>query len=425
MGRRWVTPLWVAGLVGLVSYLAYQTKQVEREAELLALPSSYRWSPSGTAAFYTLLARLGYPVVRWHRSYRHLKGKQGLLIALEPGADPRFSVSPLEREALEEWLREGNACLLAPPSWGTGGILGEELREVEVPPKAGLLRPRPPLHGIFAGQPLLRHPLASPLPLFEGVREVVWVAMPSPAAGKALAPSLPRLAFPTEATEGIPLWADEHGVLVLEKRFGAGRALLLAGATPLSNDLLGRGENARWGVRLVQGLWSGKGEVLFDEYHHGYREQRTVLWWLLRPERRPLLVQGVLLMALGLLMASLRFGRAVPSPSLPRHRPSLEHLEALAILYRRARAYEQVARMLLQALRGRLARAVGLSPALPWETLAQAAASCRPVSPEEMVGLAREMEEKAPAADPPALLRWSREMERLLRVVERRGSSFR
>jgi hypothetical protein len=70
---------------------------------------------------------------------------------------------------------------------------------------------------------------------------------------------------------GLPILGGESGSVLLSKRVGAGRALLMADVSPLQNQSLDEGDNAALALALA-GERSRK--VIFVEGVHGYGESR-------------------------------------------------------------------------------------------------------------------------------------------------------
>jgi hypothetical protein len=71
-----------------------------------------------------------------------------------------------------------------------------------------------------------------------------------------------------------PLLAGPEGVLVGEYRRGARRIIVLADPDPISNFGLARGGNAALAVHTIELLRAGAGgEVIFDEFVHGFADR--------------------------------------------------------------------------------------------------------------------------------------------------------
>jgi hypothetical protein len=144
------------------------------------------------------------------------------------------------------------------------------------------------------------------------------------------------------------LVAQPGGPVLLERRLGKGTLWLLADSSILQNRLLGSADNAQLGLNIGG---APPRPVVFVESVHGFGESRGLAalpgrWWA---------ALGGLLLA-GLLWALARARRlGPPEPaegSLELSPPRGEYVEALALLLRRAAGPDELA-----AARGRIADA--------------------------------------------------------------------
>ncbi len=124
--------------------------------------------------------------------------------------------------------------------------------------------------------------------------------------------------------------SDPVAVLVA-RAWGEGQIFLLASASVLANDGIGRAGNAAWLLRLV-----GDRPVTIDEAHHQLRRAEVLRKAFGRPGPQAGLLALLLLIPLSLLSLAPRPGDppAAPPPSSP---PAAEAAaEALAALYAQA-----------------------------------------------------------------------------------------
>src|SRR5690242_1441329 len=98
-------------IVALNLLFFVDTQQAE-EDESTGNRSSYRTTPYGTQAYYTLLAESGYPVTRLERPYTAITDADDIgtliLIALPDSGSP----SKEEFEALNQWLERGKQLVI-------------------------------------------------------------------------------------------------------------------------------------------------------------------------------------------------------------------------------------------------------------------------------------------------------------------------
>ena len=158
---------------------------------------------------------------------------------------------------------------------------------------------------------------------------------------------------------------DEDGSILVDFNFGGGRVLLLTDPFVIANNGIGRGANLDLAINLVNEL-SGSADsppplILFDEYHHGHRNDANPLASLLRGTLWPLILfqSGILLLLL-LHHLSRRFTRPVPLPALDRHSP-LEFVDSMAGLQEVAEARDLAIENIYPRFRARLCRQLGLS----------------------------------------------------------------
>ncbi len=104
------------------------------------------------------------------------------------------------------------------------------------------------------------------------------------------------------------LLQDTEGTLALIKPSGRGSIVLISDALFLSNHYIRREDNGLFIYRLLLSLSPG-GTVYFDEYHHGFSQSYTLLYFLARKEYSYILLQIVLFLVLLTLPAGIRFGQ--------------------------------------------------------------------------------------------------------------------
>jgi hypothetical protein len=231
--------------------------------------SSYGAGPHGTRALLLLARALGHDARPFTRELSHLP--QGTLLVFSGcrGALLRKLARP-ERDALARWIERGGLLIAVGSSEmlpdGAGLGVAESARcSPDTAPSA--------LERLFlpeASETSLRSRLPS--------------ALTADAVGPPLAhmepfdvdePMTLRVGHDSEATE---LLTSEYGSLALTAPLGRGRIVLLGIPEALTNGTLSAGG----GVLLARLLhaFAPKGPVLFDEYHLGMGERRSLIGYL-------------------------------------------------------------------------------------------------------------------------------------------------
>ncbi len=145
--------------------------------------------------------------------------------------------------------------------------------------------------------------------------------------------------------------------VIMGRRLGLGRVLLIADPTFLSNAPMRRGDAAVLTLRLLEWVDPGRANpVVFDEYHQGYGHHaklvRTVVDALVSHPAGRVVLQVVFGALLLLLAASVR-PIAPRSRTIIERRSPLEHVGALSRAYARVGATRLAVRRLVRGLRRR------------------------------------------------------------------------
>lgn len=321
--------------------------------------STYSHTPGGLLALHRLLVRRPeFEPVRWERSWTDLGGEEQLLVVAGP---LRSGPSQNETDALLRWVRAGNHLVylrggsemidlradrsgaleeaLGLPAEGEPGAIEGLLPEPDLVPGSDLLIP------------------ATPSALTAGIRRVetrAEGALKWPGGG------LPLLETPI------------GGPHLVRRTMGRGTVTVGVSSSILSNELLGHEDNLLLAVNLAA---SAGGTILFDEYHHGYRQRPSLTTPAVRRVLWALAGQLAVLAVMFIAGRGRRFGR-VRDPLRIRRRTSLEFVDALAELYRRGGAGGHVAARLLATFREQMAAALRVPHDAPTERLAEAIAAC-------------------------------------------------
>lgn len=340
------------------------------ESELEAVRSSYNAGPTGTRALYQWLAESGYPVARWRERFTELKhqANDALLILVGPFA-AADGLETAEIKALHEWLDAGGRALIISrhpaEQVGDDGVVAQSPNDPSDTNSS-------PNQSVGGQSNALR---VQPTELTRGLGDLV------------LSDYATRLSFPIPAQTGASTEAqtEQHrannssqqvthnfvapvvhlgaktGAVLADFDYGAGRVVFLSDPFVISNHGLTRGANLQLALNLINTLGRDRKQILFDEYHHGYRREENALvryfrgtpfWW----------VMGQLLL-LGLLLVysyGKRFARPLPLPRVDRNSP-LEFVGSMANLQQAAQARDLAIENIYPRFKARLCRRLGLT----------------------------------------------------------------
>jgi hypothetical protein len=336
-------------LIALVVLLAFWNRAPRRSSSDSWLPSSFNPVGAGTMAFYQTLHDLNWPVERWREPLGRLSdyGTGNVLIITRSPAGARATFSGQEIALLDKWIAKGNTLILL-------GALGEwdDTRE--------MLRHFGFVMGSNKGEnpfSILLHPLepsadrALSLPATAGSNQAGTLVMP------------PTMPLPPGLPPGSRiLRQDDVGQpYLVEFPDGAGNIVCGASAYLLDNRFLPRGNN----LAIVLGLLAPDGKVprhiFFEESHHGF----STIFALARLLEHPGVRFAGMLAVLGLLAfvsgALIRFGPVVPWRRVS-GRSTLEFVDSIADLYRRADLRNDTIRYLFHETHQRVLERLNLPP---------------------------------------------------------------
>jgi hypothetical protein len=309
-------------LVALLVVVAFVTAKPP-EAPKGATRASGDFSFGGYRAWYSLLAREGVHVGRFHEHHDALPG-EGIdtLVVAFPDKDVTSEWSDGELAALRAWVRKGGRLVdvgVWPPTPGEQtDAKTEPVYGVETKGDGGALRG----------------------PWSNAVRSLADRGTDRIVARKN--------------AHAQTLLADRAGGLVVRYRLGRGEVIAVAGAAPFENRALGRADNARLAY-LAARPRTPRGVVAFDEAVRGDIVERA--WYLaLDVPERVALAFVALAGLLWLLYGILPLGPPVRLRA-PREPTSEEFVDAVAALYGRARARDHARDALLADARHALERA--------------------------------------------------------------------
>ncbi len=225
---------------------------------------------------------------------------------------------------------------------------------------------------------------------------------------------------PLEVSRLQVLARDEGGIAVAALTVGRGSIYVLSEVEMLSNEWLGKADNAVLGLGLITAGGYPR-RVVFDEYHHGRVTSAPPPSDLNYPAFRTAVWLALAALAIYTLGFAWRFGRPKPAGEPPR-RSVLEYVEALAGLYREAGAGGLALRTIGGDFRRHLAERLGLPVQIPDDMLIRAAAGRGMEASRLRAVLSRvaslSEDDRLPEAE---VLRLTREIADLEEVISQHG----
>jgi len=362
MRRNLKAFLLVGGLFALfvaLNFLFFVDSRVDEEDELTGERSSYRSTPYGTLAFYTLLEENGYAVTRFENRFTELKDHDpATLIVIAP---PK-SHSPDDEEftALSKWVEAGGLLILID-------------RELDLNVGDTVVRTE--------GSDLTSavHPL-QPTPFTRGVQRI------------DLSEYATRVKVDSRsATYHI---GDSQAAVLADAQTGKGRVVLLTDQYVVANNGISRADNVILALNLLSGRPSGK--IAFDEYHHGYGSSTgSGLISYFRGTPVPwMMAQAGLIAVLVVYSYGRRFARPIPLRR-ERRTTNLEFVSSMANITRLAQASDLAMENIYSEFRKRLCRFSGVPTKTENGRLAGAAARRAKLDESALTGLLSRCEEIA------------------------------
>ncbi|MDQ7824441.1 MAG: DUF4350 domain-containing protein [Candidatus Eremiobacteraeota bacterium] len=165
-----------------------------------------------------------------------------------------------------------------------------------------------------------------------------------------------------------PLLADGRGTIMAMKSYGSGKVIATTAPEIFSNEMIRRADNAILSVHCLRTAPPGKA-LFFDEYHHGFSDEKSFLS-IIPLSVKLLLLQVIILILMLLYSVSRRCSAPVPL-SAEAGRGSFEYVATMAGIYQKAQARHSVLSMLVRNFRRTMARLLGISPESPDEVLAE------------------------------------------------------
>jgi uncharacterized protein YbaA (DUF1428 family) len=327
--------------VALVT-LSYAFVRVAARGRFATPYSTYGAGPEGAHALLLLAQRLGYTALPFTRELSDLP--RGTLVAFGGcHAVGVRKVSRPEREALQRWVEAGGLLI----SIGVADVL---------PQGAGLSFQREQRCADEGPETALEAWLDG------SAREAAQAAnaeVVAEAAGPPLSYLLPfsvhearalRIGHDAEATE---ILTSSEGTLGLTAPYGRGRVVLLGIPAALTNATLSDGGGLVF-ARLLR-AFAPAGPILFDEYHLGMGERRSLIGYVRDLGYAPPLLQGLLAVIVVLFAFAARVAPAQTTPYGPK-RIERSFFDALSALFAQSQDTRAALDLLANAALARIAQ---------------------------------------------------------------------
>jgi hypothetical protein len=311
-------------IVGL-NFVFMVDEQQEQETEQTGSRSSYRSTPYGTMAYYSLLEQSGYPVTRFEKPLTQLSENKAIstLVIIAP---PALTLpDEAELKALSSWVAEGNLLVII-DRLGFVNVNGAQSR-------MALNREE------FTTRPL------QPTLYSEGVDQI------------KLSPFASRVTVESQAT--IYHYGDDRGAVLANAEVGAGQVLWLTDPYLVANNGIVEADNVILALNLL--VNAPEGLIAFDEYHHGYGSAASqgVLAYFEGKPVKWMFWQLALISALLVYTYGRRFARALPLRRESRT-TNLEFVSSMANISRLAKASDLAMQNIYSDFRNKLCRYCGL-----------------------------------------------------------------
>jgi hypothetical protein len=284
------------------------------------VPSSYSTASGGAKAAYLLLSHAGYKVERWERPLDRLPQASGTTLIL---AEPSEAPTHEEKDRLKNFLSQGGRVI------ATGTAAGTFLPENDSVPEIDVL-------GEMKGK---KASAMSPSEITRAAPEIV------------IAPQ----AHWNSYAAAYPLYGDGERTLVVKYPYGRGEVLWWASATPLTNAGLKEPGNLEFFLTCLGGA---KGEILWDEYIHGYRQ--TLASSIAHSPVKWLALQ-LLLLGLAVVATFSRRSGPISKPASDVRLSPIEFVQTLGGLYETAGTASVAVDICYQRFRYWLTRRLGVA----------------------------------------------------------------
>jgi len=218
--------------------------------------------------------------------------------------------------------------------------------------------------------------LRSPYTEIPRAARVIFVVQPRSRAGDAgnALPFGQPYYITNEERDALADWVRRGGAAVFisdglsgvpaafgtDQEMGKGRVYAFSSRSVITNRGMRDHRNALVLLKIIDRHAGKQGLVLFDEYHHGIEESRSLWSYVSRQVK----VAGLILVVAGLVFChsqGRRFGAVRATSATDTLRPGYEFVEAVARLYQRSGSTDVAAAILCRSFRQALSARLGLA----------------------------------------------------------------
>jgi hypothetical protein len=349
--------------------------------DITPLPTTFSVSPSGCKALYESMEELGLPATRLLSDYTNLDKYKGTLVVIDPLPLWR-SFTKREIRGLKRWIRKGNKLLLfAGPSLLS---LNMDRERIQRKKKKGGLGKYTPLHNQL-GLYLKDTEKEGRSPLNVKSESIHWTGV---------ATFSDKIRWDGPGDEWTVLAEDELGPIIIRRNMGSGAIVAVSDSSLLTNGKVGQEDNFRFFLSLAlkpgtpeqdRASASGEGQdsggpkssrpeeatpgpgnmnskiALFDEFHHGYGEAKSVSTFFKASVFYLVLAQVILLAIFYFYSKRAMLVGAYRTLTRARGRGSYEYVDSMANLFESCNAGSQALSALLRRFEAltRLSRGLG------------------------------------------------------------------
>jgi len=322
--------LLIVGLLLIVialNFAFFVDRSSSEEDERSGDRSSYKSSPFGTLAFYTLLEESKLPVARFERPFTELKEHDpGTLFVISP--PDSHSPDEKEFEAVNKWVESGGLLIIIDREINI--TVGDANVRTENAESKSALR------------------ALQPTPFTRNVERV------------ALSEFATRVKV--DSRSATYHYGDDQAAVLADAAVGKGRVILLTDPHIVANNGISDADNVILALNLLTERPTGK--IAFDEYHHGYGASTVsggVISYFRGTPVPWMMLQAAFVTALIVYTRGRRFGRAIPLKR-ERRTTNLEFVSSMANITRLARATDLAMENIYSEFKKRLCRFGGVPP---------------------------------------------------------------
>lgn len=310
-------------------------------------PTTHSSQAGGTMALLRWMRSLGYDARQLQYTEFALDRQTSALFILNPS----IAITPAEADIVLAWVEQGGTLILgddrAPFFRAANTLLRELQLQIQLyeggdgaDAASGRIHQAPVL------QPVFHTP---PVQMITARTTQVVVA---------------------DDAQVVPLVGVSDGAVLVGLKRGQGYVYVSSAIFPFTNLGLREQHNAGLILNLLRRVPQG-GQILFDEYHHGFFTPPSLRTIILSNPWGWALLYALAVIVAYLILTGRRFGRPIPLREEVTLRSSAEYVESMADLFQRSGKRAFVLRHYYTTLKRRLARPYGLNPDLDDATFVQ------------------------------------------------------